>query len=553
MRLPRSRSGRASPIVAAVRRWRASPIVAAALLAITVVLVAPEAPRAQAPAAGAVPIGFDHASHEGKVVVAGQEAITCSGCHALAKTGGLLAGRPGHAACFGACHGAAPRVGVAPAAGQEDVCAACHAPADLAARRTAVAYPPYRLDPDFGLTMSHAAHGAVACTSCHRTPDAAAAPAKPHARCASCHDGRGAAAPMTACTTCHLAAFGANAWPRLVRGPLAVGAAYSHRAHAARTAKAAPAARDALECATCHAGIATATGAELPAPTMASCATSGCHDGAAAFATTVACRRCHTAAPALPTPVARPTERFSHDAHASRLAIDDCAACHGLDARGEPRSAGHGACVACHTDDFASRTPTKCGACHASTEPWRALTVDRMPPPSSDFGAALDHARHGGVACERCHNLDTATRQLRPPRGHVACAASGCHAVTGGPPPTFAACSACHALGRERARADERTRAAWSVRARFRHDVHGVDRDGDAIACTICHTTAAPAAASPAAAPPAPGAAPAAAPATVTMPPPPAKATCAPCHDGRLAFKMTGHGCARCHGEPAAR
>jgi hypothetical protein len=27
----------------------------------------------------------------------------------------------------------------------------------------------------------------------------------------------------------------------------------------------------------------------------------------------------------------------------------------------------------------------------------------------------------------------------------------------------------------------------------------------------------------------------------------PPKKTCAPCHDGRTAFKMTGHGCARCH------
>jgi hypothetical protein len=28
----------------------------------------------------------------------------------------------------------------------------------------------------------------------------------------------------------------------------------------------------------------------------------------------------------------------------------------------------------------------------------------------------------------------------------------------------------------------------------------------------------------------------------------PEKAACATCHDGKAAFKMTGHGCARCHG-----
>ncbi|HVV83456.1 MAG TPA: hypothetical protein VHE35_10310, partial [Kofleriaceae bacterium] len=30
--------------------------------------------------------------------------------------------------------------------------------------------------------------------------------------------------------------------------------------------------------------------------------------------------------------------------------------------------------------------------------------------------------------------------------------------------------------------------------------------------------------------------------------PPPAKARCAPCHDGALACQMTGHRCAACHG-----
>ena len=31
----------------------------------------------------------------------------------------------------------------------------------------------------------------------------------------------------------------------------------------------------------------------------------------------------------------------------------------------------------------------------------------------------------------------------------------------------------------------------------------------------------------------------------------PAKPTCAPCHDGQTAFKLTGHSCGRCHGAPA--
>ena len=31
--------------------------------------------------------------------------------------------------------------------------------------------------------------------------------------------------------------------------------------------------------------------------------------------------------------------------------------------------------------------------------------------------------------------------------------------------------------------------------------------------------------------------------------PAPAKQTCVGCHDGARAFKITGHGCARCHGK----
>ncbi len=476
-------------------------------------------------------IGFDHASHDGKVIVSGKDAPACATCHPVGP-GGALLGRPGHDACFGACHTLSPP--------QEDVCSACHDPADLAARRTTVGFPPYKLDPDFGLTLSHAAHGlaGAACTSCHRVPGTAAPPkpSKPHTRCASCHAGKVAAVPMTSCVSCHPAAFGANALPRLQRGPFHVGPAFDHRRHAART-RAATTGGGALACATCHGGIASATGLELPSPATATCAVAGCHDGTAAFATTGSCRRCHTGPPAVPMPVARPDAPFSHQAHATRLTtggpagtIDDCDGCHRLDARGEPRSIGHAACTACHAEDFMSAKPRICGACHASTEPWRALVVDRMPAPSSDFGASLDHGRHQAVACERCHSLDTSARELRPARGHVACSGSGCHANTDGPVPWLSACTTCHALGIERQRTAERTEAPWSVRARFRHDGHRTDRAGAPLPCTSCHTATTTSGAG-------------------VMPAPPAKASCAPCHDGKIAFKMTGHGCARCHGD----
>ena len=39
----------------------------------------------------------------------------------------------------------------------------------------------------------------------------------------------------------------------------------------------------------------------------------------------------------------------------------------------------------------------------------------------------------------------------------------------------------------------------------------------------------------------------------VDEPAPPAKAACARCHDGRSAFKLTGHACSRCHGTVVVR
>jgi c(7)-type cytochrome triheme protein len=70
---------------------------------------------------------------------------------------------------------------------------------------------------------------------------------------------------------------------------------------------------------------------------------------------------------------------------------------------------------------------------------------------------------------------------------------------------------------RDKRRVDDQ----WSVAAAFRHDAHPGD-------CTACHASAAAARA-------------------VDVIETPQKPACAPCHDGSRSFKMTGHGCARCH------
>ncbi|HET9622471.1 MAG TPA: cytochrome c3 family protein, partial [Kofleriaceae bacterium] len=256
--------------------------------------------------------------------------------------------------------------------------------------------------------------------------------------------------------------------------------------------------------------------------------TARCHDGAAAFAITAACRRCHAEPPADDAAgfqVARPTARYLHAQHA-QVSLP-CAACHPLGKTGEVSVVGHAPCATCHAADFGLRTPTICGACHNGTEPWRALVADRGPPERTEFGATLDHGTHAATPCATFHVLTTATSQLRPPRGHRACAAVGCHAVTGGPAPALTACEACHRAGLVRDRQAARLAAPWSVRATFDHAVHGKASGEPARACATCHTDVRGG--------------------DVRALATPGKPTCAPCHDGQTAFKLTGTACLRCH------
>jgi c(7)-type cytochrome triheme protein len=466
-------------------------------------------------------VGFDHLFHDQQIVVNGGEALACARCHVLAK--GMLVGRPDHATCFGACHGkppVAPRVGTKLAldADREKLCTACHAEAALVAPfsgRIAVPYPPYKIDPDFNLEISHKQHAKSTCLDCHIAPDTHAAKPAAHARCVACHDGTRAPA-MDQCAGCHPKASGKPQPPELRPVIDSVATAFSHGKHAARAARG-------RECTTCHAAIAATDDTELPRPTTATCA--ACHDGKAAFATTEACNRCHPTEPEA-FKVARPQKPFTHGGHHAAVVHDaPCGSCHPI-VGNQVVVAGHAACARCHADDFGQRKPEICGACHNATEPWRPLTADREPAQRTELGVSLDHKKHA-AACASCHSLRTETQQLRPPRGHVACATAGCHAVHGGPAPQLTACTGCHQLGLAAAREQARLAAPWSVRATFDHSAHALDRDGKPLACTACHVDLT-------------------APGVMTLATPP-KLTCAPCHDGAVAFKLTGITCKRCH------
>ncbi|HEY5952604.1 MAG TPA: cytochrome c3 family protein [Kofleriaceae bacterium] len=470
--------------------------------------------------------GFDHLGHDRKLDVKGVGILACAKCHVEVK--GKLVGKPGHTACFGQCHGAAP---VAPKRGGKialgddpKLCTSCHADALLQKPYTGklpALYPPYTAEPDFNISFGHKQHGSITCTQCHDMRTKPAKPA-PHQRCLGCHDGSGTqghAAAMANCSSCHPRSVGTPQPPELTPVRDSVTAVFSHGKHGTRGAAG-------KDCATCHAAIRGTDDTELPRPTQQDCATGGCHDGKAAFATTVACTRCHDRAPDR-FDVKRPLTRFTHaGVHADAVKNRACNVCHPLSAKGEIQIAGHAACTECHAKDFGQREPTTCGACHNATEPWRNLVADRALPDRTEFGATLDHDKHK-QPCASCHKLRTASAQLRTPRGHAACLGKGCHENKTGPMPHFEACDGCHRIGLAGERETTRLIAAWSVRRTFDHKKHERTPDQKELACTACHAQLGGGLLELAT---------------------PKKAACLPCHDdGKPAFKLTGTTCTRCH------
>ncbi|MBZ0238562.1 MAG: hypothetical protein K8M05_39985, partial [Deltaproteobacteria bacterium] len=125
-------------------------------------LVAIAGAGAAAAQAGGGALGFDHIVHDGRITVLGQPSLACTSCHTVTAAGALV-GRPGHKACLGSCHAWTAKPGVAPAGAIAEVCATCHAPDDLVRPRPPVAFPPYLVEPDFPMTISHARHASARC------------------------------------------------------------------------------------------------------------------------------------------------------------------------------------------------------------------------------------------------------------------------------------------------------------------------------------------------------------------------------------------------------
>jgi c(7)-type cytochrome triheme protein len=497
--------------------------------------------------------GFDHAAHAQRVELAGAAAVPCTRCHAMDRRG-RVARRLGHVACFGECHGPRPsRAAEGPA--RRAVCTVCHAAESLErpgpGRTLAVPAGPLSAR-EHVLAMSHAAHDAPSqahggCRACHAPgqedgPPGTRASDDAHARCMRCHlAGAGPGATetgpvsMNQCSRCHVAAEAGARRPALVSGPYR--ASFSHARHRARGHD---------DCRGCHVAVLAASGNDLPAPSTQECA--GCHDGVQAFSVLgPQCRRCHAERGQRPGFRERRGPAYSHVEHQQEHGVDmPCTRCHQLDARGIPLppAADHAPCsdAGCHREEFMAREPAICGACHLGTEPWLRLYFQPQQRLDTEFGARFSHRRHQQLgtalmeACERCHRRPSQQRDLGLPGQHEACMGTGCHEPTAvdvdhavGPTP-LSACTGCHERDLVARRRVQRLGAPWSVRARFDHAPHRTEpSSGAAVPCAACHQGVAEAD-------------------RVADIPGPPKRACAPCHDGRAAFKLTGHGCARCHG-----
>ena len=525
-----------------------------AMLALAVSALAASSLHAQPPASAppAQADGFDHIDHHGRVVSRAVAPPPCSRCHQVAA-GGRLVGAPGHAACFGDCHGPAPR-----RSRRYDlddatrrVCRACHRPAQIARlergarERAASSFPPYDSDRDFALTMSHAAHGRVArgCRACHGTPPEpgqprARRPAAPHARCAACHDRtrRPGGVGIDSCSACHSPAVGPARAPRREPGAYPVRSRFSHRSHLARTTERDP-------CRTCHAGaIAQCRRFECrprrrrtaAAVTTASAPSRWSSRPAVAV---TAHRSARGIRPAPPLSLLAPRPRGDPGRHRLR---------HLPHARSR-RRAGHRA--ARPRPLLRRRMPRRRlrrrRARHLRRLPRARRAVARsstpIPTRPTHPSSALTSptARTSPAARPRWRPAARDATAPRP-RGASSPARDTPHAPAPAATPRRAAPRPRSPSAADATRSGSSPGTSWP---------RGSGAGRCALASPTCRTP--PSRSRPTGRWPAPTATPPRSSSTsLADMAKPAKNTCARCHDGRAAFKLTGHTCGRCHITP---
>jgi len=505
-----------------------------------------------APARAAVPTidpqqrHFDHDRHNAEMQKNGNPVPACQACHQIddktktewkLKSGwGAKLSAQEHNRCFGACHGKDgdhdyhPECGsLSGAHSPAKICAVCHPvkakcrPADLPAAQAT--------DASFGEKFTHSRHLSLGtsierdCAYCHKAESAGQPPltARPHVICGGCHNANGAKPPIGECAGCHQKP---HAPSKQAPDPYRL-KPFDHPTHATASKQA--------SCTGCHDKLVGATNEDaLPRPTMLNCQTR-CHDGQKSFAATgTKCTQCHKGNDK--PPQLRQDLGFNHAEHEKRqVNINDCATCHSIATDGTLAPPGdkrdHMPCAksGCHQNEFLAKAPKICGICHESAAPWQKNT-SRPGKTFHEWFQTMNHASHvkaaGGAAnatCQGCHGEKLTGGNI--PRNHAACAR--CHGK--GQAPAMQDCAACH----NRTKPSHPAASPWSVSANFKHTQHATDpRSKKTTSCVECHATVAGSKdlASIAA---------------------PKMSQCDSCHDGKVSFKSTGFGCARCHGPGA--
>lgn len=450
---------------------------------------------------------FSHPEHTAKLQLRGQPLIECKSCHQLAAGTfqPLAPGHDDHHPCTD-CHGGADF-------SRGPHCLTCHSSVRTM-KPGKPWFPPFRTPGEFHVTFGHAKHVSLAggndCGGCHTGQlDSARAQHSSHTSCARCHS-TGSLPDMNNCGGCHKP--GAAPSQSAANEPSAFRVStFSHATHQSAAAKKSAS----TACSACHVGLGQMEHPDRPA--MKAC--ERCHDGRQAFdARGTHCGKCHSRAlNKVSTEIMRTDEPlFSHAAHAKRgVDLLHCTQCHGagdwraaLPGRNEHRPCQN---EGCHAVEFGKLGSRLCLSCHERNDPFEPNVIKRPASRAQpEWRVAISHPSHlsSGAACVSCH---AGIVEKPEPDGHALC--GGCHKPNS--KTTMEACAACHKPTGGPAAAAR----PWSVAARFAHDKNHRAQ------CESCHRG--------------PGA-----PDLVQ----PNMHECAECHDGEVAFKVTGFGCARCHG-----
>jgi hypothetical protein len=387
-------------------------------------------------------------------------------------------------------------------------CASCH---------TADAWSPAEFDHDLAHFKLTGEHVEVACSSCHRNGVLAGTPMD----CASCHadDDPHGEVYGTACEDCHTP----DDWEEV---------SFDH----SQTGFSLTGAHVSATCESCH--------AETPLSEM-STTCGACHTGDDAHGGQLGsdCASCHTTSAWKPSTFNHSRSSFPlTGAHASAT----CASCH----PGGRFARTPSTCGACHASDDAhgGQLGLNCGSCHSTTA-WKPSTFDHSRSSFALTGAHTSAScaschpggRFAGTSssCASCHGSDD------PHGGQFGSNCASCHTTSAWKPSTFdhsrtgfaltgahasASCAGCHPGGRFAGTPSSCASCHGS------DDPHGGRFGSD---CAACHSTNAWR------------------PATFDhslsgfpLTGAHASTSCTSCHPGGR-FSGTSSACASCHGEPA--